>query len=138
MKLNYFIIKSLIIKMPYDKTKIKPILINENICKMLHIPHKPHYKCYIRKKYSRQKYDGKKQISKYIYDYLENNTAERYYRWYVISQHGLIQYINKYFIDTKNREIKDIKLENNLKYTDEKIYLNIQSLPNKLLLIKSE
>ena len=118
--------------MTYNKAQIKPILITNELCKLLHIPHKAHYKCFIRKKYMKLSYKDRNRAINYIYDYLEKNTNERFYRWYTISQQTLIFYINKYFLDNNNLKNKiGCTYEEALNYSDDQIYIRFQSNDDK-------
>ena len=98
----------------------KPILFKKEICKLLHIPYKAHYKCFIKKKYSSLSWNDKRKIKEYIY----SAQAPRY-RAYYMSQWELMHYLCKYYIEKNSVNISKETLDENLNYDQNQIYLKI-------------
>ena len=112
----------------FDKTQYKPIIYQVEICKLLGIPHKPHYKCYIIKKYSRLNYTQKRQIHTYISNYIKDNNIDEFVNRYYNFPHWKLGVLLQYFQEEDSHKINKIK--NNLltmKYSNDQIYLKLET-----------
>ena len=107
----------------------KPILYKKDICKLLHMPYKPHFKCYIKKKYSNLSWREKKVLKEYIYDKIPS----RRYRNYYLSQWEFMHYLCRYFIEVNPVHIAKQTLHNQLNYTEEQIYFKLKEESPTLL-----
>jgi hypothetical protein len=101
----------------------KPVLYKRQICRLLHIPYKPHYKCYIKRKYSCLTWREKREIRDYILDTVPTSSR---YRHYSMSQWELIHYLVKHFIEVNPVNIAEKTINNKLNYSDSQIYFKFK------------
>jgi hypothetical protein len=120
----------------FDASKVKPILYSSELLKLLRITNKPHFKCYIIKKYSRLSYNEKLKINKYFLKLKRNLGLSIYvYNNYALSQWQLSRYL-KVCIVYNTEKIIETSINYNYKYTDEQIYMQILDLKDDILQIK--
>ena len=54
--------------MSFQKSIHKPVLYKRELCKMLKVPYKPHYKCYLKRKLGILSWRERRDLKDYIYN----------------------------------------------------------------------
>ena len=113
----------------FDKSKIKPIVYKSDLCKLLGITYRPHYKCYIYKKYGKLNYSQKKNIHKYVINYIKQNDFDvfvnPYYQIPIWKLNTLLDFFKEENEYTINKIKNNIVTEN---YSNKQIYLKLNNL----------
>ena len=97
----------------FDKSKVtsKPKLYTKNICKLLKVPHRPHYKCFILKKFRKL---GWREQNKFLQE-LKKKSGMTY-----VSSYFIFNILEKYYL-----EENIIQQQTEHEFSKDQIYLEI-------------
>jgi hypothetical protein len=112
--------------MSFQKSIYKPTLYKRELCNMLKVPYRPHYKCYLKQKLGNLAWRDRKKLKDYMHTYMEQiNGRSQRYRNYYLSQWDF-QYYLRNFIELNPVEVAEKAINIELNYSEDQIYYKMK------------
>ena len=121
--------------MSFQKSIHKPVLYNRQLCKMLKVPYKPHYKCYLKRKLGILSWRERRDLKDYIYNHMEDLRGSPYrYRHYYLSLWDFQSYL-RHFIEVNPVKVAEKAINIELNYSENQIYYKMKDDINMEMII---
>jgi len=120
----------------FDPTKVKPKLYSLELCKLMKIAQKPHFKCYFLRKYNSLSYSEKMNLTNYFRKIKHENNLRIYlYNNYPITKWQLTLFLDHCVIQNKEKIIEK-SINYKLNFSDDQIYMKLLNLKDDTLQLK--
>lgn len=120
----------------FDPTKVKPKLYSSELCKLMKISQKPHFKCYFLRKFSSLSYSEKMDLTRYFQKVKRDQNVRIYlYNNYPITKWQLTAFLDYCTISDKEKIIEK-SINYKLNYSDDQIYMKLLNLKDDTLQLK--